>query len=101
MALVKRSVRLQMKLLFYISVVAVSVGGALYLLIKYGEHDNRLSEKVCKLFTILGLVLIGWGVYFHYSGITIWPSFRGPINGIQVLIAGMLISIFSGLQALN
>ena len=90
-----------MKLLFYISVIAISVGGSLYLLIKYDEYDDRLSEKVSKLFTILGLVEIGWGVYFHYSGITIWSSFRGPIKGSQFVIVGMLISIFSGLQALK
>lgn len=88
-----------MKILFYISVLAISVGGALYLLIRYGEHDDRLSERVCKLFTILGLALIGWGAYFHHSGVTIWSSFKGPINGGQFIVVGALLSVFSGFQA--
>jgi hypothetical protein len=88
-----------MKILFYISVIAISVGGALYLLIRYGEQDDRLSERLCILFTILGLALIGWGVYFHYSNVTIWSSFKGPINGGQVIVVGTLLSVFSGFQA--
>ena len=88
-----------MKIVFYISIITISLGGSLYLLLRYNEYDKKLTEEFFKLFVLLGLCISFWGAYFLYSGETIWVTFKGPVNGAQFIVVGLLITFFSGYQA--
>ena len=90
-----------MKLIFFLTFIIVLLGGGLFTVIRYDEYENRFTISFCSITTIAGILLVGWGLYFHVSGTILWSSKGGPVTGAQLMIMGALLSIFSGIQAIN
>ena len=85
-----------MNWIFTITILLILLGGGLLIVLIVDENDKKFTKYFLFLLVLTGIIITGYGIILHSTNQVWFDNWKGPAEGWQLILTGVLLTVCSG-----